>query len=134
MDVYSPGASFDNNNSSDLLTPVVQDAIIAEDNAATTWQHRQSVIARLMQCCAFYDAEISQQEERIVDISRALANLEEHKGNNAFEQVARPALSASLSDAQRCLHEAKLAKHRFEMELGLWPAIVSAQEAASNEI
>ncbi|KAJ2743486.1 hypothetical protein GGI20_003709 [Coemansia sp. BCRC 34301] len=123
MDVYSPGAGFAN-SSSDLLTPVVQDAMIAKDNAvaAATWQHRQDVVARLVQCCAFYDAEISRQDERIIDISRALANLEKQKDNAAFAQVARATLSASLSDAQRCLNEAKLAKHRFEMELGLWPA------------
>ncbi|KAJ2894550.1 hypothetical protein IWW38_002543 [Coemansia aciculifera] len=124
MDVYSPNIDLPN-SSSDLLTPVVQDAIIAEDNAAATWQHSQDVIDRLVRCCAFYDAEIAQQEERIADITRALANLDAQNNNTAFMQVAQVTLNASLSDAQSCLSEAKLAKQRFEMELGTWPAATS---------
>ncbi|KAJ2838046.1 hypothetical protein FBU31_001014 [Coemansia sp. 'formosensis'] len=131
MDVYSACASL--NNSTDLLTPVVQDVILAEDNAVTTWQHQQEVTARLVQYCAFYDAEIARQEERIEDISRALENLQEYKNNAVFVQKARTTLNASLSDAQNCLNEAKLAKHRFEMELGRWPTATSAPAAVQTE-
>ncbi|KAJ2078954.1 hypothetical protein GGI09_007092 [Coemansia sp. S100] len=132
MDVYSACASL--NNSTDLLTPVVQDAILVEDNAVATWQYQQEVTARLIQCCAFYDAEIARQEERIGDISRALENLQEYKNNKAFEQKARATLNASLTDAQNCLNEAKLAKHRFEMELGRWSTTESAPATANNEV
>ncbi|KAJ2492768.1 hypothetical protein IWW37_001214 [Coemansia sp. RSA 2050] len=131
MDVYSACASL--NSSSDLLTPVVQDAILVKDSAVATWQHQQEVTTRLMQYCAFYDAEIARQEERISDIMQAMENLQKYGDNKEFEQKARATLSASLSDAQNCLSEARLAKYRFEMELGLWPTKESAPAIAKNE-
>ncbi|KAJ2413291.1 hypothetical protein H4218_000518 [Coemansia sp. IMI 209128] len=131
MDVYSACASL--NNSSDLLTPVVQDAVLVKDSAVATWKHQQEVTARLMQYCAFYEAEIARQEERISDIMQALDNLLKYKDDEVFVQKARATLHVSLGDAQNCLNEAKLAKHRFEMELGRWPTTESVPATARDE-
>ncbi|KAJ1890235.1 hypothetical protein LPJ66_007597 [Kickxella alabastrina] len=127
--VTEPSAT--NNNSSNnstngrdlLAVAAAQETVI---QVAASFLQRQEVVNRLIRYRDYYDVEITRQQERMVDIARALDNFGRAADTNNSRRRAIEVLTASLEDAHRCLNDAQLAKSRLELEIGQWTASVPA--------